>query len=54
MGDIDFLCVGGLALFTRGVGGLLRYIQTGVVQSYILSMVIGIVLFLGYYLFIYS
>ena len=51
---IDFLCVGGVALFTRGVAGLLRYIQTGVVQSYILSMVIGIVLFLGYYLFIYS
>jgi len=49
---IDFLCVGGVSLLTRGIGGLLRYIQTGIVQSYILSMVIGIVLFLGYYLFV--
>ena len=36
----------------RGIGGLIRRLQTGVVHSYIASMVVGIVLFLAYYLFI--
>jgi NADH-quinone oxidoreductase subunit L len=38
--------------FVRGVGGFVRRIQTGVVQAYIASMVVGIILFLAYYLFI--
>ena len=38
--------------FVRGIGGLIRRLQTGIVHSYIASMVVGIVLFLAYYLFI--
>ena len=44
--------VNGAAFVVRTVGGSLRRFQTGVVQSYILSMVIGIIIFLAYYLFI--
>ena len=44
--------VNGVAFVVRTVGGSLRRFQTGVVQSYILSMVIGIIIFLAYYLFI--
>ena len=40
------------AFIVRGIGGLIRRIQTGVVQTYVMSMVIGIIIFLGYYLFI--
>ena len=40
------------AFIIRGIGGSIRRLQTGVVQSYVVSMVIGIIIFLGYYLFI--
>lgn len=40
------------AFIIRGIGGSIRRIQTGVVQAYVVSMVIGIIIFLGYYLFI--
>ena len=44
--------VNGVAFAVRAMGGSLRRFQTGVVQSYIVSMVIGIIIFLAYYLFI--
>ena len=43
--------VNGVAALIRFIGGLLRRLQTGLVQVYIVSMVIGIVIFLAYYLF---
>ena len=49
-GIIDGI-VNGVAAIVRFVGGLLRRFQTGVVQAYIVSMVLGIVIFLAYYLF---
>ncbi len=50
VGIIDGI-VNGVAALIRVIGGLFRRLQTGVVQAYILSMVIGIVLFLAYFLF---
>ncbi len=44
--------VNGMAFIVRAIAGSLRRLQTGIVQSYILSMVVGIVIFLAYYLFI--
>ncbi|RKU13187.1 NADH-quinone oxidoreductase subunit L [Candidatus Poribacteria bacterium] len=49
-GIIDGI-VNGIAALIRVIGGTLRRLQTGLVQVYIVSMVIGIVLFLAYYLF---
>jgi NADH-quinone oxidoreductase subunit L len=49
-GIIDGI-VNGVASIIRLIGGTLRRFQTGLVQSYIVSMVLGIVLFLAYYLF---
>ncbi len=49
-GIIDGI-VNGVAALIRVIGGLLRRLQTGFVQAYIVSMVIGIVIFLAYYLF---
>ncbi len=49
-GIIDGI-VNGVAALIRAIGGLLRRLQTGHVQVYIVSMVIGIVVFLAYYLF---
>ena len=49
-GIIDGI-VNGVAALIRFIGGLLRRLQTGLVQVYIVSMVIGIVIFLAYYLF---
>ena len=49
-GIIDGI-VNGVAAVIRVIGGTLRRLQTGLVQVYILSMVVGIVLFLAYYLF---
>lgn len=43
--------VNGVAAVIRLIGGTLRRLQTGLVQAYIVSMVLGIVLFLAYYLF---
>lgn len=50
-GIIDGI-VNGVAAIVRWGGGTLRRLQTGLVQAYIVSMVVGIVLFLAYYLFI--
>ncbi len=50
-GIIDGI-VNGVAAAIRLIGGTLRRLQTGVVQAYIVSMVVGIVLFLAYYLFV--
>ena len=44
--------VNGVAAAIRLIGGTLRRLQTGLVQAYIVSMVVGIVLFLAYYLFV--
>ena len=49
-GIIDGI-VNGVATIIRFIGGTLRRLQTGIVQAYIVSMVLGIVLFLAYYLF---
>ncbi|MDE0483200.1 MAG: NADH-quinone oxidoreductase subunit L [Candidatus Poribacteria bacterium] len=49
-GIIDGI-VNGVAALIRVIGGTLRRLQTGLVQVYIVSMVLGIVLFLAYYLF---
>ena len=49
-GVIDGI-VNGVAAIIRVIGGTLRRLQTGLVQAYIVSMVLGIVLFLAYYLF---
>ena len=49
-GVIDGI-VNGVASVIQIIGGTLRRLQTGIVQSYIVSMVLGIVLFLAYYLF---
>ncbi len=49
-GVIDGI-VNGVASLIRLIGGILRRLQTGLVQAYIVSMVVGIVLFLAYYLF---
>ena len=49
-GVIDGI-VNGVASIIRVIGGTLRRLQTGLVQAYIVSMVVGIVLFLAYYLF---
>ena len=49
-GIIDGI-VNGVAALVRFIGGMLRRLQTGLVQVYIVSMVIGIVIFLAYYLF---
>ena len=49
-GVIDGI-VNGVAAVIRLIGGTLRRLQTGLVQAYIVSMVLGIVLFLAYYLF---
>ena len=51
VGIIDGL-VNLTAFIIRGIGGSIRRIQTGVVPNYVASMVIGIIIFLGYYLFI--
>lgn len=50
VGIIDGI-VNSVAALIRVIGGTLRRLQTGLVQAYIVSMVIGIVLFLAYYLF---
>ena len=49
-GIIDGI-VNSVAAIIRFIGGLLRRFQTGVVQAYMVSMVLGIVIFLAYYLF---
>ncbi len=49
-GVIDGI-VNGVASIIQIIGGTLRRLQTGIVQAYIVSMVLGIVLFLAYYLF---
>jgi NADH-quinone oxidoreductase subunit L len=43
--------VNGIAFFTRGVSFILKYVQTGLVQSYAVSIVIGVILVLTLMLF---
>ncbi|RKU28373.1 NADH-quinone oxidoreductase subunit L [Candidatus Poribacteria bacterium] len=50
-GIIDGI-VNSVAAVVRWFGGTLRRLQTGIVQAYIVSMVIGIVIFLAFYLFV--
>ena len=54
--SIDIVLIDGIvnltAFLVRGIGGTLRRLQTGIVQAYIASMVIGIIIFLAYYLFV--
>lgn len=51
---IDVVIIDGLltvmALLVRGVGGIARYLQTGVVQNYALMMVLGAVLMIWYFM----
>ena len=42
--------VNGVGVFTRGSAALLRMLQTGSVRTYAASLVLGVVLILGYYL----
>jgi len=46
---IDRLGVEGSAFLVRGFGAVLRHIQTGYVQNYALSIVLGVVIILGIY-----
>jgi len=48
-GVIDGI-VNGSAGLTIGISGILRRIQTGYVQDYILSFIIGVILIIGYLL----
>jgi NADH-quinone oxidoreductase subunit L len=43
--------VNGVAKVTRGVSSLMRYMQTGIVQSYAIYIVLGVVLVVGLMLF---
>lgn len=43
--------VNGLARLMRGLGGVLRYLQTGVVQNYAMAIVVGVVLVMALMLF---
>jgi NADH-quinone oxidoreductase subunit L len=43
--------VNGVAAVTRGVGSLLKYLQTGVVQNYALAIVLGVFLVIALILF---
>jgi NADH-quinone oxidoreductase subunit L len=43
--------VNGVAAVVRGFSGILRYVQTGFVHNYAFSMVIGVVVIVGVYLF---
>jgi len=55
LGPFDRYVIDGLvnfiAFFTRGVSFVLRYIQTGVVQSYALAIVFGVVLVMALVMF---
>jgi NADH:ubiquinone oxidoreductase subunit 5 (subunit L)/multisubunit Na+/H+ antiporter MnhA subunit len=42
--------VNGVGVFTRGSAALLRMLQSGSVRTYAASLVLGVVLILGYYL----
>lgn len=48
---IDKVGVEGSAFLVRGFGAVLRHIQTGYVQNYALSIVVGVMLILGLYFF---
>lgn len=43
--------VNGVAKVVMGFGGVLRHVQSGYVHNYAMSMVLGMVVILGYYLF---
>ena len=42
--------VNGVGLFVRGSAALMRMVQTGSIRTYAASLVLGVVLVLGYYL----
>src|SRR4029453_1888435 len=42
--------VNGVGMFVRGSAALLRMVQTGSIRAYAASLVLGVVLVLGYYL----
>ena len=43
--------VNGVAAVVRGLSGLLRHVQTGMVHNYAFSMALGVVVIVGCYLF---
>jgi len=43
--------VNGMARLTQGISGVLRRLQTGVVQNYALAIVLGVVVVIGLMLF---
>lgn len=51
LGTIDGL-VNGIGSFFRGVGGLVRRIQTGVVQNYAVFMAVGLIAIIGAFLLV--
>ena len=42
--------VNGVGVFVRGSAALLRMVQTGSIRTYAASLMLGVVLILGYYL----
>jgi NADH:ubiquinone oxidoreductase subunit 5 (subunit L)/multisubunit Na+/H+ antiporter MnhA subunit len=42
--------VNGAAQFANSVGGLLRYMQSGLARSYVAMVVIGALLIIGYFI----
>ena len=42
--------VNGVGVFVRGSAALIRMVQTGSIRTYAASLVLGVVLILGYYL----
>jgi NADH-quinone oxidoreductase subunit L len=43
--------VNGVAQAVMGVGGVIRYMQTGQIHNYAWTMAVGVVVIIGYYLF---
>lgn len=43
--------VNGIGYFLRGVGGLIRFLQSGYVQAYAFSMILGAIIVIGYLLY---
>jgi NADH-quinone oxidoreductase subunit L len=43
--------VNGVANVVMGFSGIFRYIQSGYIYNYAMSMVLGVVVMLGYYIF---
>jgi NADH-quinone oxidoreductase subunit L len=43
--------VDGVAYVVKGFSGILRYIQSGYVHNYALSMALGVVVIIAFYIF---